>query len=75
MSSVDIENTCDKDLFNNADGDCVYPELDEEITEDEILKAIRNFNRNTSHGVDGILNEYFIEYKDAFMPTLVKVFK
>ncbi|CAG2253196.1 unnamed protein product [Mytilus edulis] len=74
LSSVNIDNTCDEDLFNNTDGDCVYPELDEVITEEEILKAIRNLKRNKSHGVDGILNEYFIEYKDVFMPTLVKVF-
>ncbi|VDI54069.1 Hypothetical predicted protein, partial [Mytilus galloprovincialis] len=74
LSSVNIDNTCDEDLFNNTDGDCVYPELDEVITEEEILKAIRNLKRNKSHGVDGILNEYFIEYKDVFMPILVKVF-
>lgn len=41
LSSVNIDNTCDEDLFNNTDGDCVYPALDEVITEDDILKAIR----------------------------------
>ncbi|CAG2230968.1 unnamed protein product [Mytilus edulis] len=52
LSSVNIDNTCDEDLFNNTDGDCVYPELDEVITEEEILKAIRNLKRNKSHGGD-----------------------
>jgi hypothetical protein len=30
--------------------------------------------RNQSHGVDGLLNEHFIEFKDFLMPTLLRVF-
>ncbi|VDI07333.1 Hypothetical predicted protein [Mytilus galloprovincialis] len=56
-------NTCDEDLSNNTDGDYVYPELDEVITEMEILKAIRNLKLNKSHKVDGIImNETSLQY-------------
>jgi hypothetical protein len=45
--------------------------LDREITEAEIITAInKNLKRKKSHGVDGLLNEYFIEFKDFLMPTL-----
>ena len=34
----------------------------------------KNLKRKKSHGVDGLLNEYFIEFKDFLMPTLLRVF-
>ena len=64
----------DSDFLYDTDGDCVFEELDKEITETEILKAISNLKRDKSHGIDGILNEYFIEYKTVFIPVLLKVF-
>jgi hypothetical protein len=48
-------------------------ELDRIITDDEILVAISNLNRSKSHGIDGLLNEYFIEYKDLLLPLLNKL--
>jgi hypothetical protein len=49
--------------------------LDREITEAEIITAInKNLKRKKSHGVDGLLNEYFFEFKDFLMPTLLRVF-
>ncbi|XP_063420573.1 uncharacterized protein LOC134705786 [Mytilus trossulus] len=74
LCSSDTDAVLDDSQFNNTDGECVYEELDREITENDILKAIRNLKRDKSHGVDGILNEYFIEYKDVFMPVLLYIF-
>jgi hypothetical protein len=34
----------------------------------------KNLKRKKRHGVDGLLNEYFIEFKDFLMPTLLRVF-
>jgi hypothetical protein len=36
--------------------------------------AISNLKRSKSHGIDGLLNEYFIEYKDLLLPLLNKLF-
>ena len=44
------------------------------ITEGEILNAIKGLKRNKSHGSDGMLNEYFIEYTDILLPFLYKIF-
>jgi hypothetical protein len=38
------------------------------------LVAISNLKRNKSHGIDGLLNEYFIEYRDLLLPLLNKLF-
>jgi hypothetical protein len=53
---------------NVNDDEPVYEELDRIITDDEILVAISNLKRSKSHGIDGLLNEYFIEYKDLLLP-------
>ena len=49
---------------DSTEGNCIFEELDREISIDEIKKAIDNLKRGKSHGVDGILNEYFIEFQD-----------
>jgi hypothetical protein len=58
---------------NVNDDEPVYEELDRIITDDEILVAISNLKRSESHGIDGLLNEYFIEYKDLLLPLLNKL--
>ena len=39
--------------------DSIFEELDSEITEDEVKKAISRLSRNKSSGEDLILNELF----------------
>ncbi|CAC5367839.1 unnamed protein product [Mytilus coruscus] len=73
LCSSDTDAVFDHSLFHNTNGECVCEELDREITENDILKAIRNLKRDKSHGV-GFLNEYFIEYKEVFMPVLLYIF-
>ena len=57
-----------------GENDVIFYELDNEITRDEILKAIKGLKRNKSHGSDGILNEYFIECADTLLPLLHTIF-
>ena len=58
----------------NVSGECVFDELDKEICEDEIKSAISNLKQGKSHGEDGILNEYFIEFQEYLLPLLSKLF-
>ncbi|VDI01281.1 Hypothetical predicted protein [Mytilus galloprovincialis] len=54
--------------------DTTYDELDQIITQDEILKCISNLKRGKSHGIDGTFNELFIEFKDILLPFLEEIF-
>ena len=38
--------------------DCVFEELEVDITADEILKAINELKRDKSHGPDCLFNEF-----------------
>ncbi|VDI44010.1 Hypothetical predicted protein, partial [Mytilus galloprovincialis] len=59
---------------SNNDEIPVYEELDCVITNKEILCAISSLKRSKSHGIDGLLNEYFIEFQDMLMPVFSKLF-
>ena len=43
--------------FDTNDKNCIFSELDEQISHEEILNAFRNLKNNKSCGVDDILNE------------------
>ena len=58
-------------MINN---ECVFDELDADITADEIIKAINDLKMDKSHGPDCLLNEFFIEYKDFIIPHLCTIF-
>ena len=55
-------------------GHTVFDELDMEITIKEISDAIDHLKRGKSHGLDYVLNEYFIEFKEIFLPQLCIIF-
>jgi hypothetical protein len=48
--------------------------LDEEITIEEVSKAISSLNRNKSGGYDLLLPEIFIECNELLSPILSKTF-
>ena len=54
--------------------ECFYQELDYPITEKEVQAVIANLKSKTSAGKDNLLNEYFITFKDVFVPLLVRLF-
>ena len=53
---------------------CVFDELDAEITSNEVEKVINLLKRSKSHGLDLLLNEYFIELCDFLLPFIVEIF-
>lgn len=67
----------DGDIESGNEGldiNCIFEELDKNISIDEIKEAIGNLKPGKSHGEDGILNEYFIEFQDYFLPILHNLF-
>ena len=54
--------------------ECVYQELDYPITEKEVQAVIANLKSKMSAGKDNLLNEYFITFKEVFVPLLVSLF-
>ena len=54
--------------------ECVYQELDYPITEKEVQAVIATLKKKKSTGKDNLLNEYFITFKDVFVPLLVRLF-
>ena len=59
---------------NSDDNAVIYEELDVDITMKEIENAIQCLKKGKSHGLDGIINEYFIEFKDILLPFLHSIF-
>ena len=45
-------------------------DVDSDINE---LTVIKSLSRGKSAGIDMIINEYFIEYKDIFSPILLRL--
>ena len=60
--------------FDEFDNDTIFEELDCEITENEILKAVSNLKANKSCSEDGIINEIFTKGKTILLPCLHKLF-
>ena len=60
--------------FETNDRDSTFPEMDMQISHDEILKAIRNLKSNKSYGIDEILNEYFLKAADILIEPLYILF-
>jgi uncharacterized protein with ParB-like and HNH nuclease domain len=52
----------------------ISPELNNPITEAEIIKVIQRLKKEKSPGSDNLLNECFIVYNDFFTKYLVKLF-
>ena len=46
-----------------------------EITKGEIGKAIDELGRNKSPGIDGIIGEFYIEFKEELVPVLDRLFR
>jgi hypothetical protein len=73
-NNTDTSNIDDNPVFTDNTESTIYEELDNCITEQEVLDAIRNLKRGKTHGPDGILNECFIEGKQLLVPILTKMF-
>ena len=51
-------------LMTTYNEDTVFEELDSAISEKEILDSIDRLKRDKSHGIDLLINEYFINFKE-----------
>ena len=51
-----------------------WPELNSDISADEVYKVVRSLKTNKSCAQDGLLNEYFIESIDILCPYMVDIF-
>ena len=72
--NVDAEISEEVYRMIENDLECMYIELDTEITADEIKSAIKEIKRGKSGGTDLLVNELFV-YDDAFLqPYLVTLF-
>ena len=63
-----LNDNIDDDYSN--DKAVIYEQLDVEMTMKKIEHAIvlQCIKKDKSHGLDGIINEYFLEFKDILMP-------
>ena len=60
------------DLTQNKD--TLFEELDSAINEKEIIDAIYRLKRDKSHGIDLLIDEYFIYFKEDAIPMIYKLF-
>ena len=60
--------------FDTNDRNCTFSALDEQISHEEILNAIRSLKKNKSCDVDDILNEYFQKAADILIEPLYILF-
>ena len=60
--------------FDTNDRNCTFSELDEQISHEEILNAIRSLRKNKPCSVDDILNEYFQKAADILIEPLYILF-
>ena len=46
---------------------CIYEELDKHITHEEIINVVKNLKMNKAHGIDNLINEYFMASIDILV--------
>jgi hypothetical protein len=75
INTVSDENVNTFVQNEDFDGeDCVFDELDCAITIEEVLAAVKKLKHSKAPGIDGLLNEYFIEGIDVLGPYLCQLF-
>ena len=56
------------------EAECVFNELDESFSDEEISEQIHNLKKDKAPGIDGLLNEMFVKCDTIFLPILKKLF-
>jgi hypothetical protein len=67
-------NISPNDRSDNNVGDIIFEELEEEISLKEIEDSIKTLKTGKSHGLDCIINQYSIVFKDILLPFLHTLF-
>jgi hypothetical protein len=63
-----------RDNRNTVNADCVFEELDAPFSYDVVLADIHKLKRDRAPGIDGLVNEIFIECSDLLVPILTDLF-
>ena len=58
------------ELLDNIDNQDIIDILDQDISEEEILLAVKNLNNGKTPGEDDIINEYIKSTVNQFLPIL-----
>jgi hypothetical protein len=67
VSNRNVENFVQCNNFAAVDN-CIFDDLDVVITVEEVITAVSTFSKYKSPGIDGLVNEYFIEGVDVLAP-------
>ena len=67
-----IENICKSVDYNFEN--CIYEELDKHITHEEIINVVKNLKLNKAHGIDNLINEYFMASIDILVEHISTIF-
>jgi hypothetical protein len=73
VSNRNIDNFVQCNNFAAVD-DCIFDDFDSVITVEEVITAVSKLSKCKSPGIDGLVNEYFIEGVDVLAPYLCKLF-
>jgi hypothetical protein len=69
------ENEKDQEIgFDSVDRENVHNILNSPITEEEILRVVKNFKSNKASGYDDIVNEHIKSTINIFLPIYCKLF-
>lgn len=60
--------------YENNEFNIIFEELNVNLTQEEILKAISQLKTSKSPGPDRLINEFFINGKSVLLPTLCNLF-
>ena len=71
---LNIEGTIEEEILNNLQREPAVPELDEEISMEELEKAIRSMSDGKSPGIDGIPSEVYKHAGDHIKAKLLELF-
>ncbi|KAK4309301.1 hypothetical protein Pmani_019063 [Petrolisthes manimaculis] len=71
---LNIEGTIEEGILNNLQREPVVPELDDEITKEELEKAISSMSDGKSPGLDGIPSEIYKHAGEQIKLKLLELF-
>ena len=74
LNPPDMQYAEDPNLLSDQTNESTVEELDSEITEEEVHKALRKLKGNKAPGEDEIITEVLILSKEKIFPYLCKIF-
>ena len=66
-ATLEPDNAAEEQFSDNI----IFIELERPISAEEVKKVIKSLKTGKVHGVDGILNEFFVYFSDLFAAKFV----